>query len=113
MKKIRKDMFLWSKTSIVKGLDVHFQKNDDSVSKIIVLVPKRVVGLAVERNNLRRRVKEMFRKKGFKILKEKKVQIELDGGVLNVDWREDGVWMTGPTMQVFTGSFSKEFLKSL
>ena len=46
-------------------------------------------------------------------LKEKKVQIELDGGILSVDWREDGVWMTGPTMQVFTGSFSKEFLKSL
>ena len=46
-------------------------------------------------------------------LTEKKVRIELDGGVLNVDWREDGVWMTGPTMQVFTGSFSKEFLKSL
>ena len=46
-------------------------------------------------------------------LSEKKVQIELDGGILSVDWREDGVWMTGPTMQVFTGSFSKEFLKSL
>lgn len=55
-------MFLWSKNSIVKGLDVHFQNGDDSVSKIIVLVPKRVVGLAVERNSLRRRVKEMFRK---------------------------------------------------
>ena len=55
-------MFLWSKTSIVRGLDVHFQKSNDSVSKIIVLVPKRVVGLAVERNSLRRRVKEMFRK---------------------------------------------------
>ena len=46
-------------------------------------------------------------------LTEKKVQIELDGGILSVDWRDDGVWMTGPTMQVFTGSFSKEFLKSL
>ena len=46
-------------------------------------------------------------------LTEKKVQIELDGGILSVDWRQDGVWMTGPTMQVFTGSFSKEFLKSL
>ena len=46
-------------------------------------------------------------------LTEKKVQIELDGGILSVDWREDGVWMTGPTMQVFTGSLSKEFLKSL
>ena len=55
-------MFLWSKTSVAKGLDVHFQKQDNSVSRIMVLVPKRVVGLAVERNNLRRRVKEMFRK---------------------------------------------------
>ena len=61
MKKIRKDMFLWSKTSIIKGLDVHFQKNKGSISKIIVMVPKKVVGLAVERNSLRRRVKEMFR----------------------------------------------------
>ena len=46
-------------------------------------------------------------------LTEKKVQIELDGGILNVDWRGDGVWMTGPTMQVFAGSFSEEFLNSL
>ena len=53
---------MWSKTSIINGLDVHFQKNDGSISKIIVMVPKRVVGLAVERNSLRRRVKEMFRK---------------------------------------------------
>ena len=43
----------------------------------------------------------------------KKVQIELDGGILNINWREDGVWMTGPTMNVFAGSFSKEFLNSL
>ena len=43
----------------------------------------------------------------------KKVQIELDGGVLNISWRRDGVWMTGPTMKVFTGSFSEEFLNSL
>jgi diaminopimelate epimerase len=43
----------------------------------------------------------------------KKVQIKLDGGVLNINWAEDGVWMTGPTMHVFTGSFSKEFLNSL
>ena len=46
-------------------------------------------------------------------LTEKKVQIELDGGILNINWLEDGVWMTGPTMKVFTGSFSKEFLNSL
>ena len=43
----------------------------------------------------------------------KKVQIELDGGILNINWREDGVWMTGPTMNVFAGSFSEEFLNSL
>ena len=43
----------------------------------------------------------------------KKVQIELDGGILNINWREDGVWMTGPTMNVFAGTFSEEFLKSL
>ena len=43
----------------------------------------------------------------------KKVQIELDGGILNINWLDDGVWMTGPTMKVFTGSFSEEFLNSL
>jgi len=43
----------------------------------------------------------------------KKVQINLDGGILNINWREDGVWITGPTMNVFTGRFSEEFLNSL
>ena len=43
----------------------------------------------------------------------KKVQIELDGGILNINWRGDGVWMTGPTMNVFAGRFSEEFLNSL
>ena len=31
------------------------------------------------------------------------VTIELDGGTLQVSWREDGVWMTGPTAYVFDG----------
>ncbi|MBU2980651.1 diaminopimelate epimerase [Lentibacter algarum] len=31
------------------------------------------------------------------------VQIDLDGGTLLVDWREDGVWMTGATAHVFDG----------
>jgi diaminopimelate epimerase len=31
------------------------------------------------------------------------VEIVLDGGILSVDWREDGVWMTGPTMHVCDG----------
>jgi diaminopimelate epimerase len=41
------------------------------------------------------------------------VQIDLDGGTLHVDWREDGVWMTGPTMHVFSGTMTPEFLQSL
>ncbi|GIT92767.1 diaminopimelate epimerase [Jannaschia pagri] len=33
----------------------------------------------------------------------RKVRIDLDGGTIQVDWREDGVWMTGPTAHVFDG----------
>ncbi len=33
----------------------------------------------------------------------RKVQIDLDGGTLHIDWRADGVWMTGPTAHVFDG----------
>lgn len=43
----------------------------------------------------------------------RKVQVDLDGGTLWIDWREDGVWMTGPTMHVSSGSFTREFLESL
>ncbi|KQI73865.1 diaminopimelate epimerase [Loktanella sp. 5RATIMAR09] len=31
------------------------------------------------------------------------VRIDLDGGTLHIDWRDDGVWMTGPTEHVFDG----------
>ncbi len=31
------------------------------------------------------------------------VRIDLDGGTLHVDWRDDGVWTTGPTTHVFDG----------
>jgi diaminopimelate epimerase len=31
------------------------------------------------------------------------VTIDLDGGTLHIDWRDDGVWMTGPTAHVFDG----------
>lgn len=31
------------------------------------------------------------------------VRIDLDGGTLQVDWRDDGVWMTGGTAHVFDG----------
>ncbi|TLP65757.1 diaminopimelate epimerase [Parasedimentitalea maritima] len=46
-------------------------------------------------------------------LTSRKVQIDLDGGTLWIDWREDGVWMTGNTMHVANGVFTSEFLASL
>lgn len=33
----------------------------------------------------------------------RRVRIDLDGGTLLIDWRADGVWMTGPTAHVFDG----------
>ena len=33
----------------------------------------------------------------------RRVTIELDGGTILIDWRDDGVWMTGPTAHVFDG----------
>ena len=41
------------------------------------------------------------------------VRVDLDGGTLNVNWREDGVWMTGPTMHVASGTLTPDFLASL
>ncbi|MFY0679006.1 MAG: diaminopimelate epimerase [Thalassovita sp.] len=43
----------------------------------------------------------------------RKVQIDLDGGTLMVDWRADGVWMTGATMHVFTAQLTAEFVEQL
>lgn len=40
------------------------------------------------------------------------VRIDLDGGTLHIDWREDGVWMTGPTMHVADGILTAQFIKS-
>ncbi|WP_299727902.1 diaminopimelate epimerase [uncultured Tateyamaria sp.] len=41
------------------------------------------------------------------------VRIDLDGGTLDIDWREDGVWMSGPTAHVFDGVLTPSFLQSL
>jgi diaminopimelate epimerase len=41
------------------------------------------------------------------------VKIDGDGGSLQIDWREDGVWLTGPTMHVFSGHLTTQFLDSL
>lgn len=43
-------------------------------------------------------------------LTDRKVDIHLEGGVLGIDWRDDGVWMTGATMLVASGVLSPEFL---
>lgn len=40
----------------------------------------------------------------------RKVQIDLDGGTLHIDWRDDGIWMTGPASHVFDGVLTPEFL---
>ncbi|MFU8899566.1 MAG: diaminopimelate epimerase [Roseinatronobacter sp.] len=40
----------------------------------------------------------------------RRVRIDADGGRLDVDWRDDGVWLTGPVAHVFDGVFSPEFL---
>lgn len=43
----------------------------------------------------------------------KQVRIDLDGGRIDIDWQGDGVWMTGPTMHVFDGVFTADFLDSI
>ena len=40
----------------------------------------------------------------------RRVVLQMDGGVLEVDWREDGVWLSGPVAHVFDGWLSPEFL---
>ncbi|MCV6591545.1 MAG: diaminopimelate epimerase [Silicimonas sp.] len=35
----------------------------------------------------------------------RKVTLDLDGGRIEIDWRDDGVWMSGPTAHVFDGVF--------
>ncbi len=43
----------------------------------------------------------------------RKVRITLDGGDIEIDWREDGVWMTGPTAHVLDGVLTPAFLNGL
>jgi len=40
----------------------------------------------------------------------RQVVLELDGGMLEVNWRDDGVWMTGPVAHVFDGVLSAAFV---
>jgi diaminopimelate epimerase len=43
-------------------------------------------------------------------LTARKVNVHVDGGTLEIDWREDGVWMSGPIAHVFDGVFTLDFL---
>ncbi|MEM8630663.1 MAG: diaminopimelate epimerase [Pseudomonadota bacterium] len=46
-------------------------------------------------------------------LTDRRVRLELDGGWLTIDWRDDGVWMAGPTAHVFDGVLTPAFLGAL
>ncbi|WP_282601855.1 diaminopimelate epimerase [Paracoccus sp. PARArs4] len=39
----------------------------------------------------------------------RRVKVNVPGGVLHIDWREDGVWMEGPTAHVFSGTFTADW----
>ncbi len=43
----------------------------------------------------------------------RKVRLSMDGGEIAIEWRDDGVWMTGPTAHVFSGELTPAFLDSL
>lgn len=43
-------------------------------------------------------------------LTNRRVRMQLDGGWLMLDWRDDGVWMTGPVAHVFDGVFTADWL---
>lgn len=40
----------------------------------------------------------------------RQVRVNVPGGALDIDWREDGVWMEGPTAHVFDGVLTPEWL---
>ena len=39
----------------------------------------------------------------------RQVTIEADGGALRVDWRDDGVWLSGPVAHVFSATLAPDF----
>ena len=43
-------------------------------------------------------------------LTSRHVTVQADGGVLRVDWREDGVWLTGPVAYVFEGRLAPDMM---
>ena len=43
----------------------------------------------------------------------RRVQVALDGGEIGIEWRDDGLWMTGPSQHVYTGTLTAAFLESI
>ncbi|MCE6952554.1 diaminopimelate epimerase [Cereibacter sphaeroides] len=43
----------------------------------------------------------------------RRVTLDMDGGTLEVDWREDGVWLSGPVVHVFDGRLSADWLAAV
>ena len=41
------------------------------------------------------------------------VTVKLDGGELQIDWQDDGVWMAGDSTHVFSGNLTDEFFKGI
>ncbi len=41
------------------------------------------------------------------------VRVHVDGGVLEIDWRDDGAWLAGPVAHVFDGVLSDSFMTGL
>ncbi len=46
-------------------------------------------------------------------LSARKARVQVDGGWLDVDWREDGVWLSGPTAHVFSATLEPGALVDL
>lgn len=46
-------------------------------------------------------------------LTERAATIELDGGPIQINWQDEGVWMTGPTMHVGDGVLTPDFLDAI
>ena len=44
-------------------------------------------------------------------LTQNKVTVDLDGGSVEVNWKSDGVWLTGSTSHSFNGILTKDFLQ--
>ena len=43
-------------------------------------------------------------------LTDRRVKVNVPGGVLTIDWRDDGVWMEGATAHVFSGVLTPEWM---